>query len=277
MHIFQLVSVHKNIKLKKLSLGTTLKTGRYRKAKRVGKINRINHNIMKNKLLVIFSVMLFIISSCDKAEVTSNDDHKEVTSPYYGWFKDKNEFSFTAVSNSSGMSYGMLIEGKVTSYYYVKNTKEAVREITETKIDGVQQPTTEKIYITSANGNYVINPIAKVYYKEAGNYDAVMFSKVWVWTRKRSDSYDALLTNSSAIKTTETLNSVSVECFAISGVKFYFDSDKKLLKYTGSASGIATEIVLTDYKEGNVPNFIEESINKIDKEGYSLSDSQFGF
>lgn len=233
---------------------------------------------MKSNLSIALLVIAFFTVSCNNHDKV-NEEKTGITdevSPYFGWFKNKKEFSFTTVSISSGVSHGMTIENKVTSYFYVKNGKEAVQEMSEMKVDGLLQPKTEKIYITSRDGNFVINPITKVYYKEAGDFNAVMFSKVWLWTRKRSDSYDALSTNSSATKTTETLNAVNVECFTISGVKFYFGSDKKLLKYKGYPANITVEISFSNYAEGNVPGFIEETISKIEKEGYSLSNTQIG-
>jgi hypothetical protein len=242
---------------------------------------------MRTKFFItLFVIAAFSISCSKNSDDSETKTETEVTnlsedSPYYGWFKDKTEFSFSSVSITNTNSNGIVSEMKETSYYYVKDGKEAVRQITEFKIDGEANPSTEKIYITSESGNYVINPISKIYYKTDGDFNSTMFSKVWMWTRKRSDSYDALSTNSSATKANETLNSINVECYTISGTKFYFDVNKKLLKYIGSVSTTSTEstteILFADYTEGNVPDFIDESIAKVSKDAYTISESQFGF
>jgi hypothetical protein len=142
-------------------------------------------------------------------------------------------------------------------------------------IDGESQPEQVKVFITSQEANYVLNPQTKKYFTESGDFDAVMYSKVWLWTRKRSDSYDSLSSNSSATKNTSAFNNVNVECYSISGITFCFDSDKKLLKYEGDAAGMHTLILFSNYKEGNIPDFIEESIAQIDKDEYFLSANQF--
>jgi hypothetical protein len=238
---------------------------------------------MKKKYYSLFVVSFLFIFSCHTKESAKNtaviapNEQNEIVqpSPYYGWFKDKDEFSFTSVSVTTGKAGGMNLESTVTSTYYVKNGKEAVKEVTATVIDGEAQPEQVKIYITSKEANYVLNPLTKKYFTESGDFDAVMYSKVWLWTRKRSDSYDSLSSNSSASKSTSTLNNVNVECYSISGVTFCFESDKKLLKYEGDAAGMHTLILFSNYNEGNIPDFIEESIAQIDNDAYSRSANQF--
>jgi hypothetical protein len=238
---------------------------------------------MKHRLLSLFLLSFLFIISCNrkenfnKSEAIVSSEQKEIVepSPYFGWFKDKDEFSFTSVSVTTGETGGMKVESTVTSSYYVKNGKEAVKEVTVMNLDGKSQPEKVKVFITSQEENYVLNPLTKKYFIEPGDLNAVMYSTVWLWTRKRSDSYDALSNNPSAIKSTSTINNVNVECYSISGITFCFDSDKKLLKYEGDAAGMHTLILFSDYKEGKIPDFIEESITLIDKEVYSLSTNRF--
>lgn len=224
-----------------------------------------------------------LLSSCSDNNETGSSVNDPGTnqnpgqsSPYYGWFKDKSEFSFKTVSVTEGETNGMQIRNTVTSYFYVKGGKEAVREVSVTELNGASQNETEKIYITSADANYVINPGAKTYFQEGGDPVSVMYSKVWVWTRKKSDSYDAVSVNTSAQKSTSVISSVNVDCYDISGVQFCFDAEKKLLRYEGDAGGMHTVTTFSDYQEGSVPDFIEECIADLESDGYTAVSSQFG-
>jgi hypothetical protein len=214
------------------------------------------------------------IQSCENEKVPEStsavEKNENTTSPYYGWFKDKNEFSFVSVSITIGVVNETSIENTVTSYYYVKDGKEAVREVTVAKFNNDDLPAEERIFITSSESNYVLNPLSKKYIKEAGDCNAAMYSKVWVWTRKRSDSYDELSSNSSAVKSSVKIGDIETTCFTISGANFYFDTEKKLVKYNGSAGGMDVTITFNNYKESGIAGFAAESITKISSEEYTL-------
>ncbi|MBN2282095.1 MAG: hypothetical protein JXQ65_16045 [Candidatus Marinimicrobia bacterium] len=194
----------------------------------------------------------------------------QATSPYYGWFKGKTEFSFASKSTTSGKVGNMNTETVVNSLYIVKNGYEGLKEVSVMSMNGKAMPENEKIYITSENANYVINPATKQYFKDKGDYTATYWSKVWQWTRKRSDSYDNI-----AKAFQPTLNQKDgqeIENYTISSVVFSFNKDKQLLQYSGTAGGMNTVIEFFEYSDKVIGNYLEDMIQTAEKEYIRVED-----
>jgi len=239
---------------------------------------------------VIFALVLMVtltMVSCGKGK-TTNDTATETTttdtvttqisdSPYFGWFKGKTEFSFKTVSNVDAKMGNLKITSVTTGLYYTKNGMEALKETIKSNMGGMTIPDKTLIYITSKDANYVIDPEAKKYFTEAGDMQAVNYSKVWQFTRKSTDSYEGISTNSSAKKETKKINGLDAECYTVQGVLFAFDSDHKLLQYSADLSGTKVVINFSDYSDKNVDESVFKMIDEIKKDGWQKVNSPSEF
>lgn len=233
-----------------------------------GKITKF-HPTMFFKPVVI--LILFLISVLYTA--TTHANNQEINSPYFGWFKGKTQFSFVAKTITTGKVAGMQTEMTVTSTYVVKNGVEGVKEVTVMKLNGKAQQPTEKIYLTSAEANYVINPESKMFFQDKGDYGSFKWSKVWQFTRKRSDSYESISKNGKAAP--GKVNDIPVTCYSIQGITFCFNAEKQLLKYEGDAGSMHVQVILSEYKDTNVDDFFAGYINAVRAGEYKKADDMF--
>ncbi len=225
-------------------------------------------------LLGIMVIVLLSVVACGKGKTndvpvdkTTETVSTQTDSPYVGWFKGKTEFSFKSVSVTEASLGKAKIVATVTSMTYAKNGMEAMKETTASTMGKTVLPTKTLVYITSKDANFVINPDTKKYVQEAGDMNAVMYSKVWQWTRKHSDAYDSV--SGAGKKETKTVNGVDAECYTVQGVLFAYDADKKLLQYNADLSGTKVVINFSDYVSENVDASIFALIEDIKKDGWT--------
>lgn len=224
-------------------------------------------------LLGFVVVILLTMVACGKGKTndvpvdTKTETVQTTDSPYVGWFKGKTEFSFKSVSVTEAAFGKASIVSTVTSSTFAKNGMEAIKETTASTMGKTVLPTKTLVYITSNDANYVINPDTKKFVQEAGDMNAVMYSKVWQWTRKRSDAYESV--SGAGKKETKTINGVEAECYTVQGVLFAYDADKKLLQYNADLSGTKVVINFTDYVSENVDASIFALLEDIKKDGWT--------
>jgi len=218
-------------------------------------------------LIVIIITVNFMGCQSEKKTDVQSVDSLKTESDFHGWFKGKTEFSFKTITQTNGEMNGQKIESLVTNSFVVHNGMEAVQETENVITDGVVSPEKVKIYITSKDVNYAINPLTKKYYTEPGDKKADNFIKVWIWTRKTAETYENLI-DSGCQKDSLIVDGENLECLTVNGVNFIYDTEKRLRQYKGTASGMSTTIDFTDYLSSETDTTIFAIIGRLESEGF---------